>query len=334
MNFEQQPGSNFEDEKPKIENFEMAPSPEQKKIIESAERFIEYLTSHWPQVDENRKIDIETEEKGKTVELPALPDSIETEPRLNYYLSGSLATMLLSKAESFTELDESQVPDLKEARTRNVPEKTRQILATFARPMGDLDYVPTDFYKGKQALVQDSYDRVGNDEYQKMRAQYLWKGAGPKFDAIPEDAKKCLKREESQTSVMCDPVESYGARRIAKISLDGNDYYIARPDTIFAYKILHLLQAYDQKPDKFNTDFSKLLMAMKEMYGEEELLQVAREVLTDYENTMLASYNRNYKDASGQPYEPKIPSFSRKVLSNQNVTPEIRGIIEKINMLR
>lgn len=305
-------------------------TPEQKEILESAEKFAEHLISLFPQVDENRRIVIEVDEKGTTVELPELPELIQTGPMMNYYLSGSLATMLLSRTEQFTEIDESQMPGVKEGQARTIPESARQILATFARPIGDLDYVPTDFYSGKKALVQNSWGKVSSEEYQQMRAKFLWKGGGPKFDEIPEEAKKCLKRGETQLSIMVDPVESYGARRVAKVAVAGKEYFVARPDTIFAYKVLHLLQGYEQKPEKFNADFGKLLSAMKEIYSEDELLQITTQILTDYENATEASHRRFYEDDESKPYEPKIPAFAKRVLANPQLSPEIKMILERL----
>lgn len=289
----------------KAERSEKEITPEQKEILESAEKFVNYLTSRWPQVDEGKKM-------------------------MNYYLSGSLAIMLLSKAESFTEIDENQMDGLNETQTRTVPEKTQQILASFARPIGDLDYVPTDFYNDKRESVRNSYKKVSDEEYQRLRSQYLWKGGGgPSFEEIPEDAKKCFQLEKSQLKIMCDPVESYGAKRAAKIKVGEKEYYIARPDTIFAYKVLHLIQGYGQKPEKFNEDFGKLLLAMEEIYSEDELLQITNQILVDYENAMEALHHRLYEGDDTKPYEPKIPAFIKNVLANPKIAPEIKDIVEK-----
>ncbi len=293
---------------------------EQKEILQSAEKFAEYLTLHFPQYDQ----------KGTNIELPEPPEVIQSGPMMNYYLSGSLATMLISRAEYFMEIDESQMPGVKEGQIRDIPESARQILATFARPIGDLDYVPTDYYIGKKAHFQNSHEKVSSEEYQQMRAQYLWKGGGPKFEEIPEEATRCLKRGETQLRIMVDPVESYGARRVAKIVVAGKEYFVARPDTIFAYKVLHLLQGYEQKPDKFNADFGKLFSAMKEMYSEDELLQVTMQILSDYDNDMEASHQRFHEGDEAKPYEHKIPLFTNRILENQNITSEIRTVVEKI----
>lgn len=294
-------------EKPKTEI-----TPEQKEILNSAMKFAEYLTGRWPQVDTGRKPVIEIDNNDTTVELPELPEGIETEARMNYYLSGSLASMLLSRAERFAEMDEAQIPALVEARIREIPESARNILASFARQIGDLDYVPTDHYKANPTRLKKG-------------------GGGPSFDEVTEAGQKVLKRGENQIKVMCDPVEAYGPRRVARVNVEGQDYYVARPDTILAYKVLHLLQSYEQKPEKFNADFGKLLGAIREMYGEEEIEEITQQVLTDYEDAMEASHIRRNEDKENPPaYERKVPQFIERVLANPQLSPEIKTMLERL----
>ncbi len=151
-NFEGPPQIMPKQETPKVEMPKREITPEQKEILESATKFAEYLTGRWPQVDTGRKPIIEIDDKGTTVELLELPEGIETEPKMNYYISGSLASMLLSRAERFSEMDETQIPTLAETRTRKIPESARKTLAFFARQIGDLDYIPADHYKSSPLL--------------------------------------------------------------------------------------------------------------------------------------------------------------------------------------
>ncbi|EKE07297.1 MAG: hypothetical protein ACD_18C00125G0001 [uncultured bacterium] len=306
-------------ETPKAIMPEVEITPEQKEILKSAIIFAEYLTGRWPQVDTD-------------VELSELSEGVETISRMNYYLSGSLASMLLSCAEKFTEMDETRIPALRDVRTREIPESARKILASFARQIGDLDYVPTDHYKAKKIHVQNSFGKVSAEEYSRLRTQYIWKGgSGPSFDEVPEKGRKILKRGDDQFKVMCDPVEAYGPRRVVKVNIEGKDYYIARPDTILAYKVLHLLQSYEQKPEKFNDDFRKLLGALKEMYSDEELEQITQQVLTDYEDAMEVSHIRRNEGKENPPaYERKVPKFIERVLSNPQLSPEIKTILERL----
>jgi Trp operon repressor len=303
---------------PMIEIPEGEITPDQKEILESAIKFAEYLTDRWPQVDIVRKPVVKIDDKGTTVELPELPEGMETETRLNYYLCGSLATMLFSCAKSFTKIDETQLPALVEVCTREIPESARTILASFARQIGDLDYVPMNHYKKAEDPT-----RLGKG------------GGGPSFGEVPEAGRKVLRRGENQIKVMCDPVEAYGIRGVAKVNVGGRDYYIARPDTILAYKVLHLLQRYETEPEKFNTDFEKLLSALKEMYNEEELIQITRQILTHYEEAMEASHYRLVKlffegEENQRPYEKKIPNYIERVLANQQLSPDIQAMLESL----
>ena len=178
-NFERspQPQNELKQGIPRIKVPEEETTPDQEKILESAISFAEYLTHRWPQV-----VVVETDDTGTTVELQELPEGIkkiETETRLNYYLCGSLATMLLSCAKSFTEMDGTQLPALVEVCTREIPESARTILASFARQIGDLDYVPMNHYKKAEDPT-----RLGKG------------GGGPSFDEVPEAGRKVLRREE------------------------------------------------------------------------------------------------------------------------------------------
>lgn len=262
---------------------------EQKELIASATKFAEYLTDHWPQ----------TTNEG-------------AESKINYYISGSLASMLLSCADKFIEMDEAKIPVLMESIVREIPESARNFFASFARQIGDLDYVRTNEYKNNPTSLRKG-------------------GGGPSFEEIPEEGRMVLKQKEGQIKVMCDPVENYGTNKIAKINVDGRDYFIARPDTIFAYKVLHLLQSYEQKPEKFNTDFGRLHDALKEIYSEEELAQITNQILVGYEEEMKkyhVPWNGDYENFPV--YEKKIPKWFEKVLANQQISPDIRATIGKL----
>ena len=220
--------------------------------------------------------------------------------------------MLLSRAESFVEMDESCMPLLVDEQVREISEKARSILASFARPIGDVDYVPMDQYK-----VNPSRLKKG--------------GGGPLFDEIPPTGRKVLEQREGQIKVMCDPVAVYGTRRVARISVEDTEYFIARPDTILAYKVLHVLQSYEKKSKKFNSDFGKLFVAFKELYSEDELYNSTAQILEDYENEMERLHVRlNEDNEHATAYVPEIPQRIAKVLEHVDVSPEIRIMLERV----
>src|SRR3989338_3901532 len=117
MSVEQRPGVDPTRETSRVKTPEREVTPEQRELVESATKFAEYLISRWPQVDTSKKPAAEVDD-GTAVGSPELPERIEVEQRMNYYLSGSLASMLLSRAERFTEMDETQIPLLADTHTR------------------------------------------------------------------------------------------------------------------------------------------------------------------------------------------------------------------------
>lgn len=297
----------------------------QTSQVESAVHFAKYLTDHYPQVDDMRRITVGVDE-GIRVELPDLPEPIHPEPQLNYYIAGSLATTLLSRAESIDLCKETSGSDIIISQSIPNPSETRAALAEFARPIGDIDYVPTEHYYGLKKIVQDSYGKVSDTEYQEGRAQYLWKGGGgPSFDELPAEALPAIKKGEDSIKVMCDPLEVPGTKKFARINIEGQDYYVARPDTIVGYKILHMLQSYDQKPEKFNADFARLHKAITGLYSEDEMIGLTHQILSECEASMA-----EVSAVVNKSHEPKLPQLVQKLLARPDLSVESRAFIDKV----
>jgi hypothetical protein len=288
-----------------------------EKILKSAISFAEYLTTDlWPQFEVVEEI----EDADTTFGLLSLLRRIkrtETKTRLYYYLCGSLATMLLARATSFTEMDGTQLPDLVPVRTIEIPKSARKILASFARPIGDVDYVPI------------NYLGVETTRSRKVIP-------GPFLDEVPEAGRTVFRKDKSR--VMFDPVGVYGIIGVVKVTLEGRDYYIASPIAMFGYKAVSLLKNYEKEPEKFNFDFGKLLSALREMYDEEELIQTTKQIFAHYEKEEerwyirvtrpLRSPNENKKNP--RPYQNIIPKYIEKLLNNQKLPREIRTMFESL----
>jgi hypothetical protein len=106
----------------------------------------------------------------------------------------------------------------------------------------------------------------------------------------------------------------------------GKDYYITRPDAIYAYKILHLIQSYSLNPDSFNNDLPHLQRAFTEFYTEEELLQKTHEILKAYEETM-ARYEDKSRASSNW-----ISRTIKKILERSDVSADVRSVLEKLSI--
>lgn len=297
---------------------EISKTSEQREQVQAAVNFAKYLVNRYPQIDDSRKILYELD-NGKIVPFD-LPDGMRpVQPPLNYYLAGSLATTLLAAAEKIDICQETTESDVVVADTVVVPPETRAILAQFARPIGDIDYVQTKHYWQLQRTVQHPVRKLTAEEYQQGRAKYLWKGGGgPRVGDLPANAVPAVKRAETHDGIMCDPVTMYGANKFARVNVEGQDFYIVRPDTIIAYKVLHALDGFNFKPDKFNSDFAKLHKAIKGMYLEEELVRLTHDVLSEREKS------------SASAYEPLLPGKIRDLLARDDLGEDIRTFIGNV----
>jgi hypothetical protein len=299
------------------------PNPEvQNPQVEAAVKFALYLTGKYPQVDLARTPLVEQND-GTTIELPALPDSVVSEPVLNYYLAGSLATALLSRADSIELAEATTGSNITITRVVNNTPESRAAFARFARPIGDIDFVQTANYIAHKRTLQQS---VPTSEQANERSKYLWKGGGgPTFDEVPANASLALQRSEGQFKIMCDPLETAGPLRFARIAVDGNFIYVARPDTIIGYKTLHMLQSFNQKPERFNEDFTLLHTALGELLTEEEMVESTHTILSEFEAGRVSQAER-----SSSSYEPGLPGFTDTLMSNDALSGDARSFMDKV----
>lgn len=234
--------------------------------------------------------------------LDKYPQVTEDE-RLNYYLSGSLAVMILLKAGKFEILDELRLPKIVPIDEKELPPEATKYLEGFVRKIGDLDFVETKLYAEQKKAVVNSYGKVPNEEYNRMRKQFLFKGGGgPQIPELSETAKKALNIGENQHGVMCDPLESAMIDRVARVKIGEREIYISEPKMMLAYKALHLGQTFENahKTDKFVNDFNATLKGMETIYSRDELLQATHEILfadapNSPNNTFIPYHNPKFK---------------------------------------
>lgn len=263
---------------------------ERMHLQDAATAFASYVTEKYPQINE--------------------------EGQLNYYMSGSLAVMLLSQADSIHLLDSSKLPNVSTRETRSLDRGLSAKLADFTRPIGDFDYVETTAYKdAKKEIPSYSDDPEG---YSRERQKFLFKGGGgPSIDELPDLAKDVLAEAKSGHKVMCDPVSTYGEDQVAQVRIQEIEYFISDPSQIFGYKVLHLMQSFGNKPDKFKRDFTILHDALSQLYTEEELIESAYTVLVGFEDSMAK-------------YGPQASKHMRQLDQNPDFNSTVRPFFEKL----
>jgi len=211
-------------------------NPQRESFAQSGVKFAEWLNEKYPQINSSTG-------------------------NLDYYLTGSLGTMLLSKAEGTIKfLDPASLPGMKILREVQPTPAARDILKEFARQIGDLDYVS-----------------VGRDLAMGPRF------TGVRFKDVPQEAMDLFKKTEGTVLARAEDLglyDTFGAKNAVQITIGGKNYFVTAPSDMLSYKTLTLFNKY-----KSSGDFSKIYKAARKLgYSDEELTQNTRNIINGYLN--------------------------------------------------
>ena len=184
-------------------------------------------------------------------EIVAKYPQVNKDGELNYYFTGSLAAMLLARAETIEVLATEKIPTITAVHTISVPESVRVKIGAMARPIGDLDF----------AYTTQNGCAAG--------AEWLLFDANAYFS---DSAKSAIKSLKPDSSLGCD------ATRI--IAIDGQVLYITEPLAMLAtYKAMHLVEGFAGYPNKgkLTDDFIALADGLSELYGREVVVRAMSE---------------------------------------------------------
>lgn len=246
------------------------------RLLEDAKEFANYVTTKYPQVNE----------KGE----------------LNYYLSGSLLVMLLSQINEFEVLDYSKIPEIKIIQKKEIKPELSDKLKSFARKIGDLDYIETSAYKQLKSEIPDEY--LNNEGYVQEKNKFLpFGGESFSLEELPVSLRENLFVSGKGNQIFCDSVKEYDKMEVAKINLGDKGCFITNPLNFFGCKFLSTLQKLPKKAESLKRDFSILLPTFSELYSEEELIHSTYNLL------------QNFQKAKSE--EPNlIKSYFKKVENN------------------
>ncbi len=241
-------------------------------------------------------------------ELTARFPQVDASGNINYYLAGSLATMLLiegggkmlpTKATALTAFEPTSAV--------SIPDAGMNHLSTFVRKIGDLDYLPMKDY-AKQEV------RLGKG------------GTGPAYDELTPSARNAFKQTDARGKVMADPVASKGDHTGVAVEVGGKTFYIANPVDALAYKFIHAAEAFgasESKVPTMNRDFSALLKGLETVYPRETLVQAVSDTMSKYnKNSPNGLYLRDYHpDLS-----PELRSFFNDVVARDPNAGYLSGL--------
>lgn len=244
---------------------------EQATTLRSASDFAHELTAKFPQVDANGNI--------------------------NYYLAGSLATMLLVEGGGkMVPTKGTALHSFESAGAISIPESGMNHLSTFIRKIGDLDYLPL-------------------KDYSKQEVKLGKGGAGPAFNELSASARNVFKESKDGSKVMADPVASKGDHAGVAVEVGGKIFYIANPVDALAYKLIHAAESFglsEAKVPTMNRDFAALLHGLESVHPRETLVRAVSDAVSQYnKNSPNGLYMRDYHPG----ISPELKSFFRDVIA-------------------
>jgi len=200
-----------------------------KEFLEGANQLAEVITNEYPQINK--------------------------QGLLNYYFAGSLAPMLLAKAEKIEQIITTHIPSIRIDTEIILPEKSKKYLQKVARPMADIDYIQTN--------AEKEIPQFGN---------YI--------SELPEKAKNTLSKSK-QNTIAFDKVEVFGQHRINKVTIKEKEFFISDLMQTYNYKILHATYVGHKK--KFIKELNHLHIATSAIYKEEAIYEELYQLLKNYE---------------------------------------------------
>lgn len=246
-------------------------SPEQATTLKSAADFAHELTARFPQVDANGNI--------------------------NYYLAGSLATMLLIEGGGkMVPTKGTAINAFESPASLAIPEAGMNHLSTFIRKIGDLDFMPL-------------------KDYSKQEVKLGKGGTGPAFEELSPSARNIFKESQDGSKVMTDPVSSKGDHAGVAVEVGGKTFYIANPVDALSYKLIHAAESFggsESKVPTMNKDFSALLNGLESVYPRETLVRAVSDAVNQYnKNSPNGLYVRDYHPGMS----PELKSFFKDVVA-------------------
>lgn len=249
----------------------------------------------------NQELLNSTKEFGKY--LTETAPTISNAGRPNYIISGSLGPSLLSQAEgkvAILDLAALAKGEIKVVREIELSDSARETLRSFARTVGDFDYV---------LLNKNMRIGVGGKDVLVL-------------DNMPEGVRSIFNTYKGQYRVHPDAVTPYGDINAARIRIDGKEYLVAGPMDSASYKIFDMFSSYslrNKDPGVLNSDFAKIFSAAKEMgYTEKQILQNT--------SNLIKNYLKIWGDTGRNVFNKNI----EKILTDKNATPEIKRLTEQL----
>ena len=240
------------------------------------------------------------------------------EGSIQYYISGSLATMIMASAESFAEIDLDESNNLLGEKTpKEITTEQREKLAKFSRKLGiDIDVVNVNgdlFY--------------GAPRNNKPNAQNVIKN-------VPEVLELMSWAQTMRGSMYIDSLEKEREithHPIVRVKTQHGDIYVTAPPEQLAHKLSETIwlssrMASGKFSDKQNAnykkdikDLSSMFYGFKDLYDKDEFLDRVFTALDEKRDSLFSAHNSKYNSKNSIESQEILTKFIQSISDDSAV---------------
>ena len=256
-------------------------------------------------------------------------EQINNNNELQYYLCGSLATMLLANA---TEIEKCNIENNCVTSTsdkREVSPKAREMLSIFARQLGDIDVMNVSGNMMENAKREKNKNNIAVNQ---LNAKVIKKNLDGISDLFKIPILTLTAHDDMREGLSND----YGEYSVSKIRLKDNQcIYIASPESMLAQKLEQIINIrghkMDDKPLLNESEYPKdikdlviMINGINQFYGQDEISKKVAEVVLNKQKDM------HFKKF--QEHLPKIFADINRDVHMVSDTDALKGKIEVENV--
>ena len=257
---------------------------------------------------------------------------IDDKGKLQYYLCGSLATMLLSNATSIENCDigENSVMNIQEKKT--ISQEAREDLSLFARPIHDIDVINVSGNmvdnskvnidgRIKNRMLRVPVQRAIPDIEQLFKDQPSFWSAFSSIDSL-EDERKIVKH------------------RVARITIGENkEIYITAPEALIAHKLEETIQLCSQKNDldkyeKDIKDLATMISGISKIYDKKDLEQGILDTIKEKDCSHFVEHKSELDDIFANITNDIENYISKNGLQDRLKFSDIREVLEGVYSIK
>jgi hypothetical protein len=273
------------------------------------------------------------------VESPPFPPGIELKgqsPKLQYVIVGSLATMLLSQANEYSSVEIEKDDTYTLGAPQRLEDDVRSILRRVKRPIGDLDFVPTRTQLIRAREFRGNQAPIGKMTWFPDSTTQEYVLSNIRFGGLSDLALKAVnikqyqRREDGSinlnASIDTDTVSELLPPDIYRIEIEGQEYFVSGPLSMFSTKFLQTIQYFGQdletdlgmeKQNKLFNELDVFKPIFEDSKPEEkkEILEYLLRLMKLDEKLWKGSKTREDKDF---PYKPFYASRLDNLVKRSN----------------